>query len=151
MKTIFTFIFFTFSVSATFSQAVAKMEIKEPITGLCNEKEVYALLPMFTGQREAACPVMNETIQIRLNNEVKFIKDNPSFKGKGMINIVVNCKGEVVYCKMDRKTGNDELDKQIEAVFNSLGQWKAGTLNEKEVDSSRLFSFVIKKGKIVLD
>jgi len=68
-----------------------------------------------------------------------------------MIGLVINCKGEVVQCKMDNKTKNPELDKQIEAVFNSLGSWKAGKLNGKEVDSSRLFSFKIKNGKFYFD
>ena len=49
---------------------------------------------------------------------------------------------------MDNETKNPELDKQIEAVFNSLGEWKAGKLNGKEVDSSILYSFKIKKGEI---
>ena len=68
-----------------------------------------------------------------------------------MIGIVINCKREVVKCKMDNKTKDSELDKQIEAVFNSLGNWKAGKLDGKEVDSSRLFSFKIKNGKITYD
>ena len=76
------------------------------------------------------------------------MKDNPKYDDKGMIGLVINCKGEVVQCKMDNKTKTPELDKQIEDVFNSLGQWTSGKLNGKEVDTSRLFSFKIKNGKI---
>jgi hypothetical protein len=65
-----------------------------------------------------------------------------------MIGLIINCKGEVVKCEMDNKTKNVELDKQIVAIFNSLGEWKPGTLNRGKVDSSRLFSFKIKKGVI---
>lgn len=137
--------FFSINTSAQF---VAKMEVKEPIEGICNEKEVYVLFPMFEGQVEAICPVSNDEILKRLNSEVQFLVDNSKFKGKGMIGLVINCTGEVVQCKMDNKTKSAELDKQIETVFNSLGDWKAGKLNGKEVDSSKLYNFKIKKGKI---
>jgi hypothetical protein len=128
-----------------FSQFVAKMEVKEIIPGLCDMHEVYALFPV-SGQVEAPCPVTNEEIEKRLNSEVTYIKENPKYKGDGMVSLIINCKGVVVQCKMDNKTKSEELDKQIVAVFNSLGTWKAGTLNGKEVDSVRLFSFSIKKG-----
>lgn len=137
--------------SATYSQFVATMEVKEPIPGLCNDKEVYALFPSFKGQEEAICPVSKDQILERLNNEVQFLKDNPKYDDKGMIGIVINCKGEVVKCKMDNKTKNPELDNQIEDVFNSLGTWKAGRLNKKDVDTSKLFSFKIKNGQVSWD
>ncbi|MFL5766004.1 MAG: hypothetical protein ACJ77K_18815 [Bacteroidia bacterium] len=133
------------------AQLVAKMEVKEDIPGLCDKNEVYALIPSFKGQVEAACPVTKEEIQKRLNAEVAFLKDKPKYKDKGMIGLIVNCKGELIQCKMDNKTQNPELDQQIEAVFNSLGSWKAGSLNGKLVDSSILYSFKIKNGKLVLN
>ena len=137
-----------FNASAQF---VAIMEIKEPIPGLCNDKKVYALLPSFKGQKEAECSLSDEEINERLNNEVKFLKNNPKYDDKGMIGLVINCKGEVVQCKMDNKTKMPELDKQIEDVFNTLGVWTAGKLNKKAVDTSRLFSFVIKDGVIIIN
>ena len=51
---------------------------------------------------------------------------------------------------MDKKTKSEELDKQIEQVFKSLGEWKAGKLNGKPVDTSNLFSFTITNGKLTL-
>ena len=151
MKKLFFLLFISLSSYSTFAQLVAKMEIKEPIEGLCNEKEVYALFPMFGDQDEAVCALSDQDILERLNTEVQFLKDNPKYSDKGMIGIIINCKGEVVQCKMDNNTKEPELDKQIEAVFNSLGEWKAGKLYGKEVDSSKLFSFKIKKGKITFD
>jgi hypothetical protein len=65
-----------------------------------------------------------------------------------MIGLVINCKGQVVQCKMDNKTKNPELDKQIEAVFNSLGEWKPGKLKRRDVDTSKLYNFVITDGKV---
>ncbi|MDH5597549.1 MAG: hypothetical protein OEY34_00405 [Cyclobacteriaceae bacterium] len=134
-----------------FAQFVAKMEIEEPIEGLCNEEEVYSLFPMFGGQDEAVCPLSDKQLLERLNAEVQFLKDHPKYSDKGMIGIIINCKGEIVQCKMDNKTKDPELDKQIEEVFRSLGDWKAGKLNGKEVDSSKLYSFKIKKGIITFD
>jgi len=135
----------------TFGQFVAKMEVKEPIEGVCDNNEVYALFPMMDGQEEAICPISKDEILKRLNSEVEFLKDKPKYKDKGMIGLIINCKGELVKCKMDNETQSQELDKQIEELFNSLGEWKAGKLNGKTVDSSRLFSFKIKKGMFAFD
>ncbi|HOZ67915.1 MAG TPA: hypothetical protein PLU11_03150 [Chitinophagaceae bacterium] len=132
------------------AQFVAKMEIKEPIKGLCNEKDVYAILPI-GDQKEAICPVSEEEIARRLDSTVVFLKEHQDFKGKGMVSVIINCKGEVVKCEMDNKTKYPELDKQIVAVFAVLGQWKAGKIGKKEVDSVKLFSFEIKNGKISLN
>jgi hypothetical protein len=137
--------------TAGFSQFAAKMEVKEPIPGLCNDKEVYVIFPMFKGQEEAKCPLTDKEVTNRLKEEVVFLKDSSGFTGKGMVNIIINCKGEVVKCEIDTKTGNAELDKQIVAVFNSLGQWKPGKLNGKKVDTARLWSFEINKGEIILE
>lgn len=129
------------------AQFVAKMEVKEEIPGICNKNEVYAMFPSFKGQEEAICPITKEEISKKLNSEVAFLKNNPKCKDEGMIGLVINCKGDVVKCKMDNKTKSPELDTQIENVFNSLGVWKAGKLDKKEVDTSQLFSFKIKNGK----
>jgi hypothetical protein len=151
MKKILLILLITFTGLTASAQFVAKMEVKEDIPGICDKNEVYALFPSFQGQEEAVCPVTKKEILQKLNSEVAFLKDNPKYKDKGMIGIVINCKGEVVKCKMDNKTKNSDLDKQIEAVFNSLGNWKAGKLNGKEVDTSRLFSFKINNGKFTFD
>jgi hypothetical protein len=139
---------FGLTVSAQF---VAKMEVKEDIPGICDKNEVYALFPSFKGQKEAVCPLTEDEILKRLNAEVTFLKDKPTYQDKGMIGLVINCKGAVVKCKMDNKTQSPDLDIQIEVVFNSLGSWKAGKLNGKTVDSSRLFSFEIKNGTITFN
>lgn len=134
------------------AQFVAKMEIKDndTITGLCNRKEVYSLFPMFKGQEKAVCAVSDDEIEERLNNEVHFLKENPKHTDKGMVSIIINCKGEVVRCETDNKTKDAELDKQILAVFSTLKNWKAGKLDGKHVDSVTLWSFEIKKGELKL-
>lgn len=133
------------------AQFVARMEAKEPIPGVCNIKNIIVPFPMFKGQESAVAPVDKKEIESRLNTEVKFLAENPTYSDKGMMGLIVNCKGEVVQCKMDNKTQNAELDKQIETVFNSLGEWKAGKLNGKPVDTSNLFSFTIENGRLKLN
>ena len=133
------------------AQFVAKVEVKEHIEGICNEKEVYSLFPMFGDQKEALCPVTKNEISRRLDSAVTFLTENPKHNDKGMVGIWINCKGEVVKCEMDNKTKDATLDSQIVAVFNTLGKWQAGLLNGKPVDSLKLFSFEIKKGKLSLN
>jgi len=151
MKKIFILPVLFLAYCSAMPQFVARMEVKDSIPGICDSKEVYALFPMFKGQEEAICPVSKDSIVKRLNSEVSFLKENKKYKDKGMVNIIINCKGEVVKCEMDNKTKSEELDRQIVAVFNSLGSWMAGKLNGKPVDSSRLWSFEIKKGEIAID
>jgi len=134
----------------SYSQLVARAEIKEKIDGICNIKNVYSLFPMFGDQKEAICPVPDSIIEERLNKEVEFLKDKPDYKDKGMVSIIINCKGEVVRCQIDNKSKSPVLDEQVVNVFKTLTSWKAGKLNGKDVDSLRLWSFEVKKGKITL-
>ena len=91
------------------AQFVAKMQLKEPIKGLCSN-DVYTLLPSFKGQKEPICPVSVEDITKRLNQEVTYLKDSSNYEDKGMVDIIINCKGEVVKCEIDNKTRNPILD-----------------------------------------
>lgn len=133
------------------SQMVARAEIKDKIDGICDIKNVYTLLPMFGDQVEAVCSVPDSTIEGKLNREVAFLKDKPKYKDKGMVSIIINCKGEVVQCKIDNETKSPVLDDQIVNVFKTLTSWRAGKLNGKDVDTIRLWSFEIKSGKITLN
>ncbi len=143
-------VLFLISVSA-YTQFVARAEIKEKIEGICDIKNVYTLFPMFGDQVEAVCSVADSTIEAKLNKEVEFLKDKPNYKDKGMVSIIINCKGEVVQCKIDNETKSTVLDEQVVNIFKTLTSWKAGKLNGKEVDSLRLWSFEIKKGKLTLE
>lgn len=137
--------------STSMAQFAARMEVKEHIKGICDKKNVYAIFPMFKDQEEAKCPASKEDIVKRLNSEVTFLKDSSTYEDKGMVNIIINCKGEVVKCEMDNKTKSSELDKQIVAVFNSLGNWKPGKVNGSNVDTVKLWSFEIRKGQISIN
>lgn len=151
MKSVFFLVTLMFGCLISSAQFVARMEAKEPIPGVCNMKNIVALLPMFKGQEVAIAPISEKEMEQRLNAEVKFLAENPTYSDKGMMGLVINCKGELVQCKMDNKTKSEELDKQIEKVFSSFGAWKAGKLNGKPVDTSNLFSFTIENGRLSLN
>jgi hypothetical protein len=68
-----------------------------------------------------------------------------------MVNCIINCKGELIRCEIDNKSGSDELDNQVLKVFSSLKTWKAGTLDGVAVDTTILYSIEIKKGIIHLE
>jgi len=112
---------------------------------------VYAVIPGLKGQVPAQCSLSKDQIHEKLNAEIQFLKDNPDYNDKGMIGLIINCEGKLIQCKMDNKTKSPELDTQIEQVFNTLGEWTAGKLNKKSVDTSKLYSFTIEKGKIILN
>jgi len=131
------------------AQFVAKVQMDEPVEGICDQKNVYAMFPGFDGQVEATCSVSDAEIE-RMLNEIPFLKANPKYKGEGMIGFYVNCEGEMLECEMDNKTGNAELDAQIEEVFKKLTSWNPATYFGKSVDSRMLYSFEIKKGKLTL-
>lgn len=134
------------------AQFVARMQPKETdtLTGVCDRNNIYTMFSMFKGQEEAVCSVSDKEIEKKLNAEVAYLKDHPDTDDKGIISVVINCKGEVVRCQTDNKTKSEELDKQILAVFLPLTDWKPAKLNGKKVDSLILFGFDIVKGKISL-
>ena len=139
----------TSTVSAQF---VARMQVDEPIEGICDEKEVYALFPMLNGQIEAEPSISMDEITAKLN-ELTFLKENPKYKDKGMLNVIINCKGEVVQCKMDGngKIKSKVLNDGIINVFRSQIELTAGKLNGQAVDSILLYSFKIKKGQLTFE
>ena len=105
---------------------------------------------MLGDQKEAVCSVKESEIAKMLNDSVQYIKDKPDYNDKGMVSIIINCKGEVVQCKIDNKTKSPLLDDQVVNVFKTLTSWKAGKLNGKNVDSIKLWSFEISNGKLLL-
>ena len=148
-------IFLSFAVliyNASPGQFVARMQPKDTDTlnGVCDRNNIYTMFPMFKEQQEAVCIVSKKDIEMRLNNEVGYLKEHPGVDDKGIVSIIINCKGEVIECKTDNKTKSEELDKQILAIFTSLTDWKPAKLNGKKVDSLRLFGFDIEKGKITI-
>jgi len=130
---------------------VAIMEVKEPIEGVCNNEYVLAILPLpGNGQIKAIAPKSKEEISIELNQKVDFLKSNTDIEDKGMVSIIVNCKGEMVQCEMSNKTSSKELDNEVVSVFKELKIWQPGSINKKNVDTVVMYSFTVSKGKITL-
>lgn len=140
------------SKNSSMNYMVARMEVKDPIKGICDNANVIVILPFSgNGQVKAQAPKTKEEITQELNSKVSFLKDNPDYEDKGMVNLIINCKGELVRCEIDNKTKSPELDSQIVSVFAELKTWTAGKINNNSVDTSVLYSFTIKNGKIILN
>lgn len=151
MKKIFFFLSSAMIYGTSFSQFVARAEIKEDIPGICDKKNVYTLLAMLDGQKEAVAAVKDAAIEKMLADSVVYLKDKTDYNDKGMVSIIINCKGDVVKCEIDNKTKSPELDEQVVKVFKTVTFTKPGKLNGKSVDSLRLWSFEIKNGKITIN
>lgn len=151
MKKLLIAVLLTLIGSAGFSQLVARVEMKEDVPGICDKNNVYSLMKLFgKDQEEAVPPLSVKKLEQRLNEEVTFLQQHPEFEGKGIVGVFINCKGELVQCKIDNKTGSDELDGQIVAVIATMKEWKAGKLAGRKVDSVHLYSFDVVKGKLIL-
>jgi hypothetical protein len=127
----------------------AKIDTKgKIIEGLCNQNEYYHLMNGMGNQQEAACPISNEEIYDKLL-ELTILKENPKFKGEEIINVDINCKGEVV--NVDSEFKDEELNKQIKNLFLKLGNYNPGQMEGKNVDCSILYSIKIKNGTLTLN
>lgn len=136
---------------SSITNLVAAMEVKEPINGVCDNSNVIVILPFpGNGQVSAKAPKTNLEIAQELNEKVLFLKDKPDYEDTGMVNLIINCKGNLVKCDIDNETKSPELDKQIVAVFSELKNWTAGKVNNNSVDTVVMYRFTIKNGKILL-
>jgi hypothetical protein len=141
-----------FITSAGFGQLIAKVVPKKPIEGVCDNNNIYELYGGFKGQIQPKCAFSKTQIQELLNEKITFVKENPKFKGKGLVKLYVNCKGEPIDWELIVKTKNDQLDREIFAVLKTtLNTWTAGTLDGKPVDAGASISYKIKKGVITVE
>ena len=113
-----------------------------------NDNVIVVLPFISSGQTEAVAPMTDEQLEKELNSSVTFLKDKKDYEDKGMLNIIINCKGEMVRCEIDNKTKSTDLDNEILAVFLKMKVWKAAKMGSKSVDSMVLYSFTIENGKI---
>jgi len=135
----------------TTNNLIARMQVKEPIEGVCDNANVIVIMTfMNKDEVEAKAPKTDAELTLQLNSQVTFLKDKPDYEDKGMVNLIVNCKGELVRCQIDNKTKSPELDSQIVAVFAEMKKWTPGKVNNVSVDTAILYSFTIKNGKITV-
>ena len=73
MKRLMVLLVLVASYNSVTAQLMSKMDIKTPIDGICNDKEVYALFPSIdTDQIEAVSPISKAEILDKLNSDVAF-------------------------------------------------------------------------------
>lgn len=149
MKTLTITLLILMASLSTQAQLIAKVEMKDKVEGICDNDNVYGLFDGFDGQVEPKCSISKEEMQEQLN-QAQFLKDNPKFKGKGMVGVYINCKGEAIGWRISVET-SEELDQQLLKIFQSYQEWTTGTLNGKKVDCSELISYKIKKGKLIIN
>ncbi len=134
-------------------QIAMTMKVNENVKGLCDKSKVYSLYMMkqFPGSNatEGQYPMNDNELLKLLNEKVTFLKENPKYKGKISLRVIINCKGELVSCDFESKTKSDDLNNQILGVFKSLEGWGAGTFNGELVDSTKPFYLKIKAGEII--
>ncbi|MET0242719.1 MAG: hypothetical protein ABW174_04600 [Flavitalea sp.] len=143
--TFFVFVLVSFS---SYSQFVARADIKEKIEGICDVNNVIVVIPNYKGQTKAVCAVADSTIERRLNTEVAYLKDKKDHTDKGIVRMLVNCKGQVVKCDTDKQTSDPILDEQILAVFKTITFTKPAKLKKENIDSLVFWSFQIENGLI---
>lgn len=150
LKTTLVIFFAIISVNAS-SQIIATIQLKEPIEGICDNEKIYALYSGFTGQEVPKCSISLEEMQKILNEKLQFLKDNPSYKGNGKVSVFINCEGEPLNWSISISPINETLDKELLEIFGQFTNWTAGRLNNETVDSYKLISLEIKKGKLKLN
>ncbi len=132
-----------------FSNFVARMEVKEPIQGVCDNSNVIVILPFpNNGQEKAQCPKSKEDLIKELNDKAEYLKSNPNYNDSASLTVIINCEGDMVRCQLDRKTQKPEIDQQIISVFQNLKKWVPGKINKKPIDTVELYSIKIKNGII---
>lgn len=132
------------------AQFIATVQLDVPLEEMCGET-LYALFDGFDGQTGAKCDLSDQELIDRMNEEITWLREHPTFKAKGVMGVYINCEGKVIDSHSGLKDEDSELSKAIAAFLMENGNWKPGSFNGDEVDCSELIGFVIKKGKISLD
>ena len=143
MKTTFTIFVILLISLQTFGQMVMSAEGINP-ENVCKPNTVYFLMT------DKAKPVESiDSIEVRLNQTIKFVKENPSFESKPAVQLAINCNGEVGGGFHNvTKSGNDKLDKELIEFFKTVTAWKPGKIKKKTVDSWYMWRMEIKNGHI---
>ncbi len=130
---------------------VARMQVKSPIDGVCDNNNVFVIFPIPGNAQQKALPLISfEEMAIVLNEKLNFLKDNPTYTAKGTVDIVINCNGELVQCQANNKEFDEQLNKQLKELISEFKKWKPATIQNKKVDSFQFISIEIKQGKVVL-
>ncbi len=150
---IIVFLFFTMT---SFGQLEGKQvavitKVNKDIEGLCDRTKVYSLyiMKVFPGSNATEGQISDVELLKLLNEKIVFLKENPTYKDKFSIRVIINCNGKLVSCEFENKPKNKDLNKQILDIFNTLDGWGPGEFNGEFVDSTKLYSLRIKNGEII--
>ncbi len=124
------------------------MTVREPLPGACDSTRVFGFYNKYEGQLQAVPPMTLAEIQLKLTNEVQFLKSHPKYTGSVIVECVINCKGELILCKTLRRGGTSELRQEVIAVFKTLKTWTPGRLNGEVTDCVEDFRVEIKNGVV---
>lgn len=151
MKKTFLFIVLFLLTFTTKAQFLATVQMTDTLEGICDHDRVFALFDSFDGQETPKCSVSKKEMEKILNKDLQFLKDNPKFKGKGMVGVFINCEGLVVEWDISNKTKSSKLDEEILEIFKTMNDWTVGKLDGEEVDTHDLISYEIKKGVLKIN
>ena len=127
----------------SFGQMVMSAEGVNP-DNVCKTNTVYFLM-----EKKARPVEPIDSVEIRLNNTIKYAKQNSTFESKPSIQFAVNCNGEIGGgFHIVTKSGNDILDKELIEFFKSVKSWKPGMIKKRTVDSWYMWRLEIKNGYI---
>lgn len=139
------------SKSATQGETmVAVMEVKEPIEGLCNQNEVYALMSFFDkGQIKSEMQISEPDFLNLVETNLRQLVDQTT-NYETTANVIVNCKGKLVQAKPSKPGDMPNLDEAFAETVSKIEKWSIGTLNGQPVDNSLFVSIKIEEGVIAI-
>lgn len=127
--------------------------LRKAVPGMCiPSKKVLELYNGNPDEIEPKCSMDKEELIANLNDDLKFLKDHPDFKGRGMVSVIINCEGKVIGWAEAVKSKNSELNDEILSyLIQQDFEWKAGQYKEEPIDSVFSFSYQIIRGKLRLN
>ena len=85
-----------------------------------------------------------------LNRDLKFLVQNPDFKGVVFIECTVNCKGQTSNYNPIVSCDNYQLESELIELLQEIDQWNVGTVDGQAHDYWYLWKFKVKKGKLTI-
>ncbi|WP_300666282.1 protein S100 [Fluviicola sp.] len=157
MKTKLTLFFLLISAYSIGQQKIPeekpkRIMLRKKIEGMCvPAKDVFELYNGNEGELEPKCSVSKEELIEMLNKELSFLKNNPDFKGRGMVSVLINCEGRAVGWG-EVVVKNKELNEEILTfLIKQNFEWEPGYFKDKAIDSLFSFSYQVVRGVLRLN